>query len=136
MGTVAHLSAEGQQELCHEAARCLRPNGRLVISTWDNNCRHLTFLSIYSQEQKELVRRNSLTPAVYTQLFHNAGLEFEQHVPFAPLPDVFNYEPRGRRMASESLRRLVEADLAARASFPGMPGQMFMMVAAKPSHAL
>lgn len=133
MGTVAHLPAEGQQQLCREAARCLRPNGRLVVSTWDNDCRHLTFLSIYNQEQKELVRRNSLEAEAYAGLFRQAGLEFEQQVPFALLPDVFSYELRVRGMTAESLRRLVEADLAARASFPKMHGQMFLAVAAKPS---
>src|ERR1700726_2261275 len=60
MGTIAPMPAADQLDLCREAHRCLRPRGCLLISTWDVGCRHLTFLSIYSQEQKELVRRNSL----------------------------------------------------------------------------
>ncbi len=52
MGTIAHMPAADQLALFREARRCLRPHGCLIVSTWDVECRHLTFLSMYSQEQK------------------------------------------------------------------------------------
>lgn len=131
MGTIAHMPAADQLELCREARRCLRPRGRLVLSTWDVECRHLTFLSMYSQDQKELVRRNSLPMNDYLEMFASARLELGRLVGFALLPDVFGYELGVREMTPRDLRRLVEIDLAARASFPLMHGQMFMASAVK-----
>jgi SAM-dependent methyltransferase/outer membrane protein assembly factor BamB len=132
MGTIAHMPAADQLDLCREARRCLRPGGCLLISTWDVECRHLTFLSMYSQEQKELVRRNSLPVDHYRRMLEDARLELARVVPFALLPDVFGYELGVRGMTAKDLRRLVEIDMAARASFPAMPGQMFMAAALKP----
>lgn len=132
MGTIAHMPAAAQLELCREARRCLRPGGQVLISTWDVECRHLTFLSMYSQDQKELVRRNSLQMDRYRGMFACARLELGRTVPFALLPDVFGYELGVRGMTAADLLRLVEIDLAARASFPSMHGQMFMASAFKP----
>jgi SAM-dependent methyltransferase len=131
MGTIAHMPAADQLELCREARRCLRPGGRLVLSTWDVECRHLTFLSMYSQDQKELVRRNSLPMSDYPRMFAGAGLSLGRLIGFALLPDVFGYELGVREMTPRDLRRLLEIDLAARASFPLMHGQMFMASAVK-----
>lgn len=104
----------------------------MLVSTWDIECRHLTFLSMYSQEQKELVRRNSLPMDRYREIFARAGLGFGRATPFALLPDVFGYELGVAGMTDRDLRRLLEIDLAARASFPAMHGQMFMVSGFKP----
>lgn len=129
MGTFAHIEPEDHSVVLAEISRCLRPGGILVISTWDIECRHLSFLSMYSHHQKELIRRCSRRRSEMKELLVSSGFGIIDMKPFAMLPDVFSYEMGMQNLGVDEVCRLIEVDLAARAAFPEMHGQMFMSIA-------
>ncbi len=132
MGTFAHLTRSEQESLAHEARRCLVPGGRLYVSTWDVECRHLSFLSMYTYEEKEAIRTNSLAKREVKSFFEGNGFSIKAIRSFGMLPDVFNFELRYQAMEREDLQRIVEMDLAARGTFPNMHGQMYIVYVEKP----
>lgn len=131
MGTFAHFSPENRENICQEIWRTLRPGGLLIISTWDIECKNLSFLSMYTQSQKEMIRRNSLTQTDIQEFLEQFGLQVLGIKSFAFLPDLFIYELKFNKLTAADIRRLVEFDLATRGIFPNFHGQMFMIYAKK-----
>ncbi len=131
MGTFAHFIPEVRKNVCQEMIRVLRPSGLIVISTWDIEYKHLSFLSMYSQSQKEIILRNSLTQAEIQVFLGGFGLEVIDIKPFAIMPDLFSSELQFVDLTEEDIRRIVEFDLAARGIFPNSHGQMFMLCVKK-----
>jgi SAM-dependent methyltransferase len=135
MGTIAHMPAVGQEQLFRDVARLLAPDGLFVVSTWDVDCRHLAFLSMYTHAQKEMIRRNSMTRHELTAALRRSGFAGVQTIPFALLPETFTFEWGVQGTLHEYLARVLEVDLAARGAYPQMHGEMFMTVASvKPTH--
>jgi len=131
MGTFAHFSPEKRENICREFWRVLRPEGLLIISTWDIECKHLSFLSMYSQSQKEMIRRNSFTRADIQEFLEQLGLQVLGIKSFALLPDLFSYELKFEELTATDIRRIVEFDFATHGIFPNFHGQMFMVYAKK-----
>jgi SAM-dependent methyltransferase len=129
MGTIAHMPPDDQRELCCEVSNVLRPTGRFIISTWDVDCRHLSFLSMYSHSQKEKIRRNSMSRNELTATLESCGFQEVRVIPFALLPETFSFEWGVQGMHQEHIARILEVDLAARGAYPYIHGEMFMAVA-------
>jgi len=132
MGTIAHMPPGEQGHLCREVARVLRPDGLFVISTWDVDCRHLAFLSMYTHAQKEMIRRNSMCRDELAATLQACGFAAPRIIPFALLPETFSFESGAQGMEREHIARILEIDLAARGAYPQMHGEMFLAVATVP----
>jgi SAM-dependent methyltransferase len=129
MGTIAHMPRDGQRELCTEVSTVLRPNGWFVLSTWDVDCRHLSFLSMYSHAEREMIRRNSMSRDELAGTLESCGFGSIRIIPFALLPETFSFEWGVQGMQQEHIARILEVDLAARGAYPYIHGEMFMVVA-------
>jgi SAM-dependent methyltransferase len=133
MGTWAHISRGHHERVCKEVWRCLAPGGLWITSTWDIDCRHLSFLSMYPHEEREFIRRDSRSREEHCKLLRDVGFGVVRVPAFAMLPDVFGYELGVRGFNDRrTLERLVRLDLAARSTFPDMNGQMYMTLAVRP----
>jgi hypothetical protein len=64
-----------------EVNRCLAPGGTFIVSTWNADCVTSQYLSIYSEEQKWELRRNSLSPVQACDLVRRCGLAVESVYP-------------------------------------------------------
>ena len=131
MGTFTHFSLGNRENICREIIEILRPGGLFIISTWDIECKHLSFLSMYTQSQKEIIRRNSLTQADIQTFLEQLDLEVLDIKPFAFLPDLFSHELKFDELTAADIRRMLEFDLAVRGIFPNIHGQMFIVYAKK-----
>ncbi|MDB4955293.1 MAG: methyltransferase domain protein [Myxococcales bacterium] len=131
MGTAAHFDGPSLVKLLSECFRVLRDDGLLVISTWDIECPHLSFLSLYSGDQNETMRRNSPTRAAIVQLAEQGGFTVREVRPMVLVPDSISFELDVQRLEPPDLRRLIDIELASRAILPGSHGQMYMLVAQK-----
>lgn len=129
MGTFAHIPRRSHEAVFSEIKRVLRPNGTIVLSTWDLDCPHLTFLSMYSVAQKEEISRNSLRKPEIQNLLERLGFKVGPIRPICMIPDVFSYELGVQGLGKGEVRHLVDIDLATRAYFPENHGQMYMVVA-------
>ena len=88
-------------------------------------------MSMYTQSQKEMIRKASPTQKSIKTLLEIFNLEVLEIRPFSLLPDLFGYELKFDELTPLDLRRLVEFDLAARAIFPKSHGQMYLVHARK-----
>lgn len=131
MGTFAHFNDEDRAFICKEIIRVLKPGGLLIISTWDIECNYLTYLSMYSNYQKEIIRTNSLTQNAINSLLKEFGMEILYLKPFAFLTDLSSYELKIDEINQNDLRRIIEFDLGIRDICQQRHGQMYMVCAQK-----
>ena len=132
MGTFSHLLKRDHETFFHEMRRVIRPNGYLLISTWDIECRHQTYLSMYTLTEKQMIDDNSLTQSQLVRTGTHAGFELASVVPICLVPDVFSFELGIKELHAEALNQMLSIDLAARSNFPEMHGQMFLTLFRKP----
>lgn len=132
MGTFAHIGKTNHVRYFAEARRVLRNGGHLLISTWDIECRHQSYLSMYSLSEKRMIDDNSLTSAQLRAAAETAGLTPVRQVPVCLVPDAISYDLGIKNIDAASLRRMLDIDLAARANFPDMHGQMLLSLFCKP----
>ena len=135
MGTAAHFPTGTLDTVLGEMYRCLKRGGVAIISTWDIDCPHLTFLSIYSHAQKEEMRRNSLPREQMRELAGEKGFVVDEMRPVGLMPEALAYELDLHPLDPSKIGHLVDVELAFRALFPAQHGQMFMMLARKPHTA-
>lgn len=131
MGTPAHFTAAQLEAVFGQAHRCLRPNGLLIFSTWDKECPHLTFLSIYSEAHKQQLRRNSLTRNGFTQALEKQMFRVEDVRPVGLLPDPLHYDLDLHQHGTQRIRELLEMERSIHALMPDVHGQMFVCFARK-----
>ncbi|WP_051709869.1 methyltransferase domain-containing protein [Andreprevotia chitinilytica] len=132
MGTAAHFPAGDMEKVFAEIHRCLRPGGAFIMSTWDVECPYLTYLSIYSHAQKEEMRRNSPTRQEVQTMAQKQGLSVEELRPIGLMPEAIAYELDLQQFGPNRISHLVDVDLAFRALFPALHGQMYMLLVRKP----
>ncbi|QNM96269.1 methyltransferase domain-containing protein [Chitinimonas koreensis] len=133
MGTAAHIPAGDMATVLAEIHRCLRPGGAFILSTWDVECPHLTFLSIYSHAQKEEMRRNSPTRGEVRAMALAQGFTVDELRPVGLMPESITYELDLQQFGPNRIGHLVDLDLAFRALFPALHGQMYVMLVRKPA---
>jgi len=131
MGTAAHFPREDFPTVMSEIHRCLVPGGFCVISTWDIECPHLTYLSIYSHEQKELMRQNAISRADVREIAAAQGFVVEEIRGVSLLPESLGYELDLQQDGPYRIRNLLDMDLAFKAKFPNLHGQMYMLIIRK-----
>lgn len=126
MGTFAHFDSAKRHAICEQIREVLKPRGILVVSTWDIECEHLSYLSMYSQCQRDLIKKNSLTNNDLKELFEFNGFQTIQYTPFSFLSDLFSYELKMNNFSEIDARRLMEFDLANRSLLLNSHGQMYI----------
>ncbi|WP_225927238.1 methyltransferase domain-containing protein [Pseudomonas ekonensis] len=131
MGTAAHFPRQDFSRVMSEIHRCLVPGGFCVISTWDIECPHLTYLSIYSHEQKELMRQNAISRGEASEIARAQGFAVEEIRPLGLLPESLGYELDLQQDGPARIRNLLDMDLALKAKFPSLHGQMYMLIIRK-----
>ncbi|HWU87688.1 MAG TPA: methyltransferase domain-containing protein [Kofleriaceae bacterium] len=131
MGTAAHFPPDDLERVLGEIRRCLRPRGISILSTWDIECVHQTFLSIYSHAQMEEMRRNSPTRRDIQAIYRRQGFVVEDVRPIGLMPESITYELDLQRRGTHQLAQLVDLELAFRAMSPELHGQMYMVIARK-----
>ncbi|NUT87300.1 methyltransferase domain-containing protein [Pseudomonas corrugata] len=131
MGTAAHFPRQDVPTVLSEIHRCLVPGGFCVISTWDIECPHLTYLSIYSHEQKELMRQNAISRADASKMATAQGFVVEEIRSLGLFPESLGYELDLQQDGPYRIKNLLDMDLAFKAKFPNLHGQMYMLIIRK-----
>lgn len=133
MGTFAHIPIADQQNVIKQMCSALRPKGHLAISTWDMECGHLAYLSIYNENQKNTIRRNSPSSQIMREMLVKGGFEHIEIRPFCMLPQIIVYDLGLENLRSGDIRLAAQADLAVRSLYPNKHGEMFLAFAQKPN---
>jgi len=131
MGTFSHVPREDQQPTLSQALDALLPGGHVAISTWDMACSHLSYLSIYNERQKDLIRQNSPSIERMHELLTAVGFEDVQIRPFCMLPQIAVYDLGIENLRSGDIQLAAQADLAVRSLYPEKHGEMFIAFARK-----
>lgn len=133
MGTFAHIPRSDQQRVANHVMRVLKPDGVATISTWDVDCEHLSYLSMYNESQKEAIRANSPTQRQMEGVLSSAGLVGVDIRPFCMLPQMVLYGLGLEKLEPADLHMAMRADAVARAMLPTRHGEMYLAWARKPS---
>lgn len=131
MGTFAHIELSQKADMLKESYRVLNKSGMFIISTWDVECNHISFLSIYNEKEKRTIRANSISQYETKLLFEQAGFKKIEIIPFMMVPNVFIYELDIHNLELTDLKRAVEIDMSAKSLYPTKKGEMFMIVGRK-----
>jgi SAM-dependent methyltransferase len=134
MGTFAHIPLPKQQDVLVKAFGALLPGGNVAISTWDMECRHLAYLSIYNEKQKDMIRVNSPSEASMRAMLERAGFVDIQVRPFCMLPQIIVYDLGIESLRSGDIQLAAQADLAVRSLYPHRHGEMFLAFGRKPEN--
>ncbi len=132
MGTFAHIPKRDHQSFFKEVFRVLRHNGVFVISTWDKQCEHLSYLSMYTEAEKVMIAENSISKYKVTALLKYCGYRIIEVIPYLMIPNVMIYELNAEKLLLSDVRRMIDIDFAMRSSYPASHGEMFMVVCQKP----
>jgi ubiquinone/menaquinone biosynthesis C-methylase UbiE len=131
MGTFAHIPIDQKKNMLLEVYRVLNKSGIFVMSTWDIECNHVSYLSIYNEEEKNCIRMNSLPLYDTLVLYEQCNFHVDNVFSFMMVPNVFTYDLRLESLNITDLKLLAEVDLAVRTQYPKNHGEMFMVVAIK-----
>lgn len=132
MGTFAHIDSKKQQKVIEQVFDSLLPGGFFAISTWDMECGHLAYLSIYNEHQKNTIRKNSPSISTITAMFEKAKFSNIVIRSFCMLPQVVVYDLGLENLRSGDIQLAAQADLAVRSLYPDKHGEMFIAFAQKP----
>lgn len=132
MGTFAHIDKTNHSDVLQNMFRVLRSGGHTVISTWDVDCEHLSYLSMYSEKQKELIRKNSRHKDELCKLFEVNGFTDVTACSFALFPYMVIYGLDIQKLDQQDLSFAVQADIAARTMFSARHGEMYLVIGKKP----
>lgn len=128
MGTFSHIEKRNHRTFFSECGRVLRTGGTLIVSTWDLECMHQSYLSMYTLAEKQKIDANSLSRAEMPLVAERCGLKPIDQIPFCMIPDIVSLEIGGHEITRESLEQILSVELAARACFPHMHGEMYISV--------
>jgi len=132
MGTFSHISHKDQASVINSIYRSLKPRGCIAISTWDLECEHLAYLSIYNEKQKDIIRANSPSVIEIKNLLMSAGFSDVMVRPFCLLPQVVVYDFGTENLRAGDIQLIAQADLAVRSLYPGKHGEMYLAYGVKP----
>lgn len=133
MGTFAHIPSADQQSVIKQIFCALQPNGCVAISTWDMECGHLAYLSIYNENQKDIIRKNSPSTKSMREMLEKVGFKDVEIRPFCMLPQIIVYDLGLANLRSGDIRLAAQADLAVRSLYSNKHGEMFLAFAKKPA---
>lgn len=128
MGTFNHIRVGDRRGVLGEMARVLSPGGKVVISAWDSECEFQGYLSIYSAEEIDLLRRERIDPKGLEPLLSDAGFARVRRMRFNCFADQLVRTLDAASETGNLLRRTVDLDAAVRAESSDPPAQMFMVV--------
>lgn len=132
MGTFAHIPASDQNDVIAKIFNALLPSGHVAISTWDMECGHLAYLSIYNEKQKDTIRSNSPSAKELMAMLEKAGFINVQIRSFCMLPQIVIYDLGIANLRAGDIQLIAQADLAVRALYPDRHGEMYLAFGMKP----
>ena len=133
MGTFSHVPRSNQPSTLEQVFDILLPGGHVAVSTWDMDCTHLSYLSIYNERQKDIIRQNTPSIGRMHELLTAAGFEEVQIRPFCMLPQIAVYDLGIENLRSDDIQLAAQADLAVRSLYPEKHGEMFIAFGKKVS---
>ncbi|MCK5613391.1 methyltransferase domain-containing protein, partial [Candidatus Pacearchaeota archaeon] len=132
MGTFSHIPKKDQSSVIESIYGTLKEQGCIAISTWDLECAHLTYLSIYNEKQKDMIRANSPSVDEIESILTSAGfIEVVVH-PFCLLPQVVVYDLGIEKLRAGDIQLIAQADIAVRSLYPRKHGEMYLAFGVKP----
>lgn len=126
MGTFAHIPQGDQKVVVDRIFASLRKNGCIAISTWDLECEHLAYLSIYNEKQKDVIRTNSPSTDAIKTLLEHAGFANVVIRPFCLLPQIVVYDLGTENLRAGDIQLIAQADLAVLSLYPYKHGEMYL----------
>jgi 2-polyprenyl-3-methyl-5-hydroxy-6-metoxy-1,4-benzoquinol methylase len=131
MGTFAHFPRVDQPEAVNRMFDAVEDGGFVAISTWDRECTHLSYLSIYDEAQKELIVTNSPSQADMIEMFERAGFSDIETRPYCLLPEIILYDLGLEELGAVDIELAAQTDLAIRSLYPSKHGELFITFAQK-----
>lgn len=128
MGTFDHVPASEQDLVLRKLHNLLSLDGVAIISVWDIECRHLAYLSMYDEHQKEMIRKNSPTRDQLRDMMVRNGFSNVTIVPFCLLPQVIVHDLALERMSEQDILMAAMADAAAKGLLRDQRGEMYLAI--------
>ncbi|WP_432833664.1 methyltransferase domain-containing protein [Dactylosporangium sp. CA-092794] len=128
MGTFNHVGDADRSDFLGECRRVLDPQGVAILGLWDPECPHVSYLAMYSDHQRELLRRGAISQASFSALALKVGFAKVKCVPFA-MPADGTIRALHLDMASRrDVEMLADTDFALRGRTRSDHGQMYLAV--------
>jgi SAM-dependent methyltransferase len=131
MGTFAHFTLGEKRALLLEIRRILRPNGHVIISTWNPRYANAKYLGFYRKRDRDALRQNLITDTELKGLLMEVGFSDVDVTQFAFLPDEFYYELDLDNLRKEYFQKILMIESLTAKSFPVLEGQMYLLHAQK-----
>ncbi|MGZ4162666.1 MAG: class I SAM-dependent methyltransferase [Tumebacillaceae bacterium] len=132
MGTFNHIP-EAQRVLFFERLHyMLKPGGVALFSSWNPDSPYTNFLQFYKREERELLKKNSISSQEIPPLLGQVGLRTDSIQHFAFHPDTC-YEAWSAEMKEEAM---IELDQNMRTLLEGHNSQMYLVAAVKDDQVL
>jgi WD40 repeat protein/SAM-dependent methyltransferase len=131
MGTFAHFTFGEKRVLLLEMRRILKPNGYVVISTWNPRYANAKYLGFYRKRDRETLRQNLITDTELKNLLMEVGFSDVEITQFAFLPDEFYYELDLDNLHKECFQKILLIESLISKSFLALEGQMYLLHAQK-----
>lgn len=132
MGTFDHVPASHRRRLVDQMARSLVPGGWLALGVWNIDCAFQGFLSMYSQEERTVLRKMCATRQEIAATLTRAGFVGISETPIMCIPDSVLKEVNIVTLEASSMSMLLEIELAMRDRFKDPEAQMLLVCAQKP----
>jgi SAM-dependent methyltransferase len=131
MGTYNHIHPELRPALLSEVIRVLEYGGLGAFGIWDGDCPFQSYLRMYSEDERELLRRQQTTQRAFGEIAWSVGFSSVRTVSFNCFPDRLVYDLGLQQVTRRDVERLAAVDLGARGRHPRWAGQMFLAICRK-----
>jgi SAM-dependent methyltransferase len=131
MGTFDHVPIERRQKFAEHMARVLVPGGWAALGIWNVDCEFQDFISMYTQQEREQLRKMLATSTEVREFFTRAGFSEVAFIPVMCIPDRIVRELNITVLNKRSMALVLDIELAVRARFRDIAPQMFLVHARK-----
>ncbi|MFC4078206.1 class I SAM-dependent methyltransferase [Salinithrix halophila] len=119
MGTFSHFSNEEKNNLLFQIWQVLRPNGIVIISSWDSDYPFTNFLSFYNETERKLLKQNSLPSQHLLKMMGKWFSNIQQRAVCS-----FSDEQLEQLLMDDKLELLRELHQFMQVRFPEIQGQL------------
>jgi ubiquinone/menaquinone biosynthesis C-methylase UbiE len=87
MGTICHMSNIDKMRTLKRIQHALKPNGTIILTSWNPECTFNTYLSFYSQKEMDLLSHNSLPEEELISMLNYNSFQNVKSQTITPLSD-------------------------------------------------